>query len=256
MNILLCISYDGTEYHGFQSQSDCITVQDTIEKALHKVYDVPIRIIGSGRTDSGVHAEKSYANFYVTHNHIPAEKISVVLNSYLPDDIVVLYSKEVEETFHARYSAIQRCYYYQFYRGRQVPAIYRLYALGVDAALDFHAMEDEAQGLLGTHDFRSFTVHADTQQNTVRTIYNIHMSYSHDTNIIRLYISANAFLWKMIRSIVGTLLQNAYYRKLSKSIEYVVKDILQARDNSLCATVVAAKGLCLCEVEYATLKKE
>ena len=252
MNILLCISYDGTYYHGFQSQLGDVTVQGTIEVALQKIYDIPIRIIGAGRTDAGVHAERSYVNFHITHSHIPTEKIAVVLNSYLADDIVVLYSKEVAESFHSRYSAIKRCYYYQFYRGRQVPATYRLYTLGIDPMLDFDAMEEEAKSLVGTHDFSSFTVHADTQKSTIRTIHNIHIYYYHDTNIVRLYISANAFLWKMIRSIIGTLLQNAYYRKLCKPIDYYVKDILHAKDNSLCATIVAAKGLFLCDVEYAS----
>ncbi|XP_060085415.1 tRNA pseudouridine synthase A-like, partial [Ylistrum balloti] len=101
MNILLCISYEGTPYHGFQVQSAVPTVQETIEQALKNIYAKRIHITGAARTDSGVHAERSYVNFFVDETKIPPRKLAYVLNTILPSTVLVLYSKQVPDGFHA-----------------------------------------------------------------------------------------------------------------------------------------------------------
>lgn len=249
MNILLCISYDGTNYFGFQRQKKAASIQLEIEKALEKIYNRAVAVTGGARTDAGVHAEKTFVNFHIEKTSIPAEKLGYVLNSKLPDDIAVLYSQQVDEKFHARYSAIARTYYYQFYKGSVIPSVYRLYSLAVDSNLDFNMINKELQELQGCNDFSSFTVRHKEQGTMIRTLFDIYMKNINE-KIMRIYIRGNAFLWKMIRCIIGTLLKRAIDRKLSKPILHSIKEILEARDNRLTGSIAEARGLCLCNIEY------
>ncbi len=248
MNVLLCLSYDGTQYHGFQTQKSKKTIQDVLEQGLSSVYGKSMRVITAARTDSGVHAERSFVNFFVDTEHIPPQKVSFALNAKLPRDISVLYSCRVPDSFHARRSAKSRTYYYQFHKGRIVPPVHRTFTVPIDADLDFDLMEKEGKELLGIHDFTSFTVHPEEQGPLIRNMMAFHKEEKGSS--LRFYVQANAFLWKMIRTIIGTLARRALERKLSQVIKSSMRTILEARDRSFASDTADARGLCLYNIEY------
>lgn len=238
-NIVLGISYDGTDFAGFQRQKGLPTIQGEVEDKLRAVLGEPIKIKGASRTDAGVHAREQVINF-LTFSPIPRERFTFILNNRLPSTIKVLWSKEADVSFHARFSAISRKYkYFVVNREKVYPFIAR-FALVYPGQLNTQLMEEAGKALEGIHDFSAFTSET---KNTVRHLLNLDIRKKGD--IIIFSLEANAFLKGMVRSIVGMLLQIGK-GKLPTSI---VREALEGRANASNLTV-APQGLFLWKVKY------
>lgn len=202
-NIRMTVSYDGTDFHGWQRQQNALTVQEVLEDTLAMVTKTPTAVIGAGRTDAGVHARRYTCNFH-TDCTIPAEKIPFALNALLPDSIAVLNAWEAPEDFHARFSAIGKHYRYRILNTRHPDPFERNYSFFYPQELDLEKMQAAARDLLGTHDFSAFCSAGATTKTSVRTIYRA--TVQKDGDLITLDLYGNGFLYNMVRIIAGTLI--------------------------------------------------
>ena len=171
MRIVLKIEYDGTDYCGWQVQPNGVTVQGVIEEAIKKLTGEKVSVIGSGRTDSGVHAAGQIAHFDITSEKIPPEKYACALNAFLPRDIKITESGEAEDGFHARFSAKRKTYRYSLYVSEYIRPLKDRYAVNVPFALDENKMNEACRYLAGRHDFRCFLAADSSVKDTVRVIY-------------------------------------------------------------------------------------
>lgn len=244
-NIKLTVQYDGTNYQGWQKQKDreVETIQETLEKAISLLTKEEIKVQGSSRTDSGVHAKGFIANFK-TETNIPASKYREAINAKLPDDIVIIESEEVEEGFNARYDAKGKTYSYTIINRDIHPVIGRQYMYHVKKPLDVEAMREACEHFIGTKDFISFRSSGSSTKTTIRTIKDLHIEK--DDDIIKIYVTGDGFLYNMVRIIVGTLIMVG--RNSIKPEE--VKDIIEAKDRTKAGSCVPAQGLTLEKVFY------
>ena len=241
--VKLIISYDGTNYCGWQVQINGITVEEVINRELSRMLGEDIAVIGASRTDSGVHALGNVAVFD-TFSKIPPEKMCFALNQRLPDDIRIQDSCEVPLDFHPRYCDSTKTYEYKILNRRFDNPVMRLYIHFVYMPLDYEKMQEAAKYLVGEHDFKSFCSARTQVTDTVRTIYSLDVSKEDD--IIKIRISGNGFLYNMVRIIVGTLI------KVGLKVyppEYV-KEILEACDRNVAGPKAPAKGLTLIGIVY------
>ena len=193
-NIRLTVSYDGTDYHGFQSQPGTDrTIQGQLEKAIHKLTGEAHRVIGSGRTDAGVHARGQVVNVH-TSSPIPISRWAIALNSVLPDDIVITQADEVSAQFHARKSARSKTYRYTINNNRFPDVLARRTQYHVPVALMQEPMERALECLIGEHDFTSFCSVKSTQISHVRTIYDAKL-VTEEEGLYHIYITGNGFLY-------------------------------------------------------------
>lgn len=249
-NILLCISYDGTNFHGYQRQNHERTVQKELECAIFAMLHSRVITYSSGRTDAGVHADRQYVNFNLVHCRIPPQRISFALNTHLPKDIRVYWSKEISSDFHARYSAVKRSYYYQIYEGAVVPPCLRKYCMGIKSGINWKLVKNDITQFLGTHDFSSFSLYNPQIKNCIRTVFQVEI-VQEGKSYKRIYIEANGFLWKMVRTIIGTCLERAVRRLYSSEYkELSIAEIIKRTDRSIVGTVAPSRGLFLYDVQY------
>ena len=242
--IKLLIAYDGARYHGWQLQPRAITVQGALEACLTRITNGPVRLHAASRTDAGVHALGQVAHFD-TASGIAMASLVRGLNSLLPDDIVVRRAVEAPADFHARYDAARKTYVYQLYN-HAVPSLLRApYAWHVPQRLDVPAMQAAAQFLTGRHDFSAFrgTSRNDARQ-PVRRLYRL--ALRHRSPRLVFVLSADGFLYRMARNIVGTLV--AVGRGTMPAD--VVGDMLRARRRQLAGATAPAHGLFLVHVSY------
>lgn len=202
-NIKLTIEYDGTNYVGWQRQENGVSIQEEIEKAIAKLSGEDVTLIGSGRTDSGVHAIGQVANFK-TNSTIPPSRFKFALNNNLPADIIVLKSERVPMDFHSRYDSIGKRYKYLVYNDKTPTALYRNLAYHVSYTLNYDEMMRAIELFKGTHDFTSFMVARNDVETAIRTITDA--SLCRKGNWISFYIEGDGFLYNMVRIIVGTLI--------------------------------------------------
>lgn len=201
MRIKLTVEYDGTSFCGWQVQPNGRSVQGEIETAVYKLTGKTVRVTGSGRTDSGVHAVGQVAHFD-TESAIPPEKFALALNTFLPSDVSVLSSSLACEDFHARYSAKKKTYVYSFYVSDVVRPTLERFATRVDG-FDIKKAKEMADVIVGEHDFKCFCK-ADTDVlTTVRTVYSIDFYKNGDR--IDMEITGNGFLYNMVRMIAGAI---------------------------------------------------
>ena len=177
--IRLWVSYDGTNYHGWQIQNNGITIESELNKALSDLYQQEIKVIGASRTDAGVHALGNVA-VYDVDSPIPANKVCYALNARLPEDIRVTKSEEVPADWHPRKCESRKTYEYRIYLGEILPPVKRLYCHHVYRALDIEAMRRAAAYLIGEHDFKSFCQENAQVETTVRTIYSLQVFTNED----------------------------------------------------------------------------
>jgi len=220
-NIKLTIEYDGTAYAGWQTQKNSKTVQQTIEDALRKLFKERIKIIGSGRTDAGVHALGQVANFSIKHA-ISTDNLQKALNSNLPKDIVVTSIKETGKNFHSRFDVKAKVYRYTILNRAYPSALLKDRVYFYPHKLDINLMKKMAKSLLGRHDFKRFCNSASITKDTVRTIKRIDIKRTKD-GLVYIDIEADGFLYNMVRRIVGSLVNGS---------------------------TAPARGLCLIEVKY------
>ena len=241
--VRLIISYDGTNYCGWQVQLNGITVEEVLNKALSELLGEEISVIGASRTDSGVHAMGNVAVFD-TDTRIPAEKISFALNQRLPNDIRIQKSEEVAADWHPRYCDSTKTYEYKILNRRFPDPLQRFYTHFVYMPLDVEKMKAAAAYIVGEHDFASFCSSGSQVESTVRTVYSLDVSKEND--VISIRISGNGFLYNMVRIIVGTLMKVG----LGVYPPEHVKEIIDAKDRYQAGPKAPACGLTLVGIEY------
>ena len=170
MRVRLVVAYDGTNYHGWQIQNNAVSVEEVLQNALRELLREPVELIGASRTDAGVHAQGNVAVFD-TDTRIPADKIAIAVNQRLPEDIRVMRSEQVEETFHPRYAVSEKTYEYRISNVPIQLPTERLYSYFVYLPLDVEKMQKAAQLFIGEHNFAGFCSAKSQVQTTVRTIY-------------------------------------------------------------------------------------
>ncbi|MBR1536699.1 MAG: tRNA pseudouridine(38-40) synthase TruA [Treponema sp.] len=251
-NILLTVSYDGTDFCGWQRQDKSDkgkpvrTVQGEIEKALEKIHKTHINLTGSGRTDSGVHAFRQAANFFSTIDSIPVEKYIPAINAFLPPDIRIIESKEVREEFSSRFSATSRTYRYFIHTALPFASEMR-YVWPIYHKPKLEILNEMASHLRGELDCATFAAAGDASLSTFRYIDDAHFFVNEkNPDIIVFEITANAFLWKMVRSLVGTLI---FFEKSEKSGDYF-KEVLDSCDRKKAGPTAPPQGLFLYNVSF------
>ena len=255
MRVLGVCSYKGTNYYGWQKQVGFVSVQSTIEEVLSKVYDSPINITGSGRTDAGVHAEGAVAVFD-TSSRIPGDKFSYALNQSLPGDIIIRRSQEVAPDFHPRKTECKKTYRYTIWHDEfPMPTVCR-YAHWVHYPLEPEAMKEAAGYFTGQHDFAAFCSAAADVESTVRKIYEMKIDVSGPKRCdeggrkyhgrIDIYVTGNGFLYNMVRIIAGTLIEVGEGRIAPED----VPGIISSCDRTRAGDTAPAKGLTLVGYEY------
>lgn len=243
-NIKMTISYDGSRYKGFQRLKDSdMTIQGKIEAVISKMTGEDIEIIGSGRTDMGVHACNQVANFK-TESNMSTKKMQTYLYEYLPEDIVVHKLEEVEDRFHSRYNATSKVYLYKIYNAEVHDPFLRKYTNHIPKKLDLDLMKEASKYLIGEHDFTSFASSKSKKKSNVRTIKSIDIVEKN--NLIEIYVEGDGFLYNMVRIIVGALTDVGSKRKSPEDI----KSMLEEKDRSKASDTAPAKGLYLFKVIY------
>lgn len=241
--IKLIVAYDGTNYCGWQTQINGITVEEVLNKTLSGLLKEDIRVIGASRTDSGVHALGNVAVFD-TESKIPGDKFSFALNQRLPEDIRIQESCQVEDDFHPRFCDTIKTYEYKILNRKFALPTERLYSAFVYYPLDVEKMQMAAAYLVGEHDFKSFCSSGSQVESTVRTITDI--SVEKHGEMISIRVSGNGFLYNMVRIIVGTLMKIGLGVWQPERME----EILNACDRNSAGPKAEARGLTLVEIRY------
>lgn len=242
-NIALRLMYDGSNYHGWQVQKTEKTVAGTLEKALSAVCGHPVKVVGCGRTDAGVHALCYCANFK-TSSRIPAERLPLAVNPLLPDDISVTGALDAPENFNAILSCVKKEYTYRIYHSRIRDPFYCNRAYFYSMPLDLEKMRSAAAQFVGTHDFASVRSVGTETRTTVRTVYSFTVEENAPT--IDLRVCADGFLYNMVRAMAGTLL----YVSEGKIDAHEIPSLLEKRDRRLAGPTVPPQGLYLTRVWY------
>lgn len=242
-NIKLEIEYDGKDYQGWQKQPNKLNIQGEIERAIQNITGEEVDLIGSGRTDAGVHAFGQVANFKI-NSEFPIEKMAVAINSQLKQSIRIKKAEEVSEDFHSRYHCHQKTYSYIIDNSEQGTAIYRGLTYHVAQPLDIDAMQKAANYLVGEHDFSSFKSSGTSSKSSVRTIYKAQILKEQDRVVIML--TGSGFLYNMVRIISGTLVEIG----LGNMKPEEMLTILEAKDRQKAGKTLPAHGLFLMSVDY------
>ncbi|MBF0378149.1 MAG: tRNA pseudouridine(38-40) synthase TruA [Desulfamplus sp.] len=275
-NFKIIVEYDGTHFDGWQVQKSGITVQGELEKALSMILNQPIKVIGSGRTDAGVHAIGQVANFHATVDNAKLDIISKNIlkgvNSIIKTPIAIRSCNTVDHDFHARYSATSKEYHYHILNSYLPSALGRDYVWHVKQNLDLDKINSCCDMLIGEHDFKSFEASGSPRVHTIRTIYSANMEYLNIKNLktdslinsipkialsgedadssfkqnILFKIVGSGFLRFMVRNIVGTLVMVG----LSKITPEDFRKILNSKNRTLAGATAPARGLFLMRVNY------
>jgi len=242
-NIRLTLAFDGTDYHGWQIQSDSPTVQGSVSDAVARITGENVTLTGSGRTDAGTHARGLVANF-LTGSRIEPGQFVRALNSILPRDIRVLSARQVPVGFHARKSAISKVYRYQIYRGPVLPPHLMREHFHYPLPIDIPAMVRAARMFLGEHDFASFAKTNPAVTSTIRHIYRCELKKSGHRLLFT--VEGNGFLHHMVRNMAGTLLEVG--RGAISLTDF--QDLFFKRNRTLAGFTAPAHGLVLLKVKY------
>jgi tRNA pseudouridine38-40 synthase len=240
---LLIIEYEGTAYHGWQMQTNAITIQEVLEKALSRILNAKTTVLSSGRTDAGVHSEGMPAHF-VTASRMEKCQLQLALNSLLPHDISIKEVREVPMTFNARGSVKYKLYRYVVLNRDYPSALNFRRSWFIPHDLDVVAMQRAAEYLLGEHDFTSFRAGNCNAKSPIRTMNRVEIIQRND--FLNFEFEGKGFLKHMVRNFVGTLV---YVGKNKISADQV-KIILEARDRKAAGPTAPSHGLCLIKVEY------
>ncbi|MFA6412777.1 MAG: tRNA pseudouridine(38-40) synthase TruA [Syntrophales bacterium] len=246
-NLKMVIEYDGSGYHGWQRQKDGLSIQQVLEEKIAVITGENLNVIGSGRTDAGVHALAQVAHFK-TACGIPVNNLWKGINSLLPADIVLKSLEEADEEFHARIDAKGKIYLYQLFNSPTRTVLYRHYAWIIHCPLDIDLMGQAAVSLIGRHDFTSFSsVHTDviSFEREIKRIEIVN-SLSVEHPLIKIFVEADGFLRYMVRTIIGTLVEVGRGKRPPEDVAAVLK----GRDRKLAGMTAPPQGLFLKEVLY------
>jgi pseudouridylate synthase I len=243
-NYKMQITYDGSNYHGWQKQENTKqTIQGILEKKLQEIFKQKLEIQGSGRTDAGTHANQQVANFHIQNEFVRDEFLKTI-NTILPDDIKVNEITKVDDKFHSRLSVVSKEYIYYIDLGEKADVFTRKYKYHYPHKIDCSKMEEAKKHFLGTHDFRSFTSDKRKEKSCIRTIYDIQIE--RERNQISVRIHGNGFLYNMVRIIVGTLLEVG-----RGSVEVSeIENIMEAKERINAGQTLPSNGLFLNKVFY------
>jgi len=242
-NIKVVIEYDGTEYQGFQYQPEVPTIQGELERVLTGLVKEPVTVYGAGRTDTGVHAAGQVINFR-SNCTIPIDRLCIAMNSRLPEDISAVCAEDVDDSFHARYSAVRRVYRYDILNTELRSSLLCRYKWHVSRMLDEALMHDALQVLVGMHDFRGFSRGVHETRTTVRTVD--YALAGRVGDVVSVEVAASGFLRSMVRVIVGVLVEiGAGLRPSDDMVE-----ILNSAQTGLAKATAPPQGLCLVRVDY------
>ena len=245
MRYKLTISYDGSDFYGFQRQRGLISVQQCLEEALSTKLNAPVTTVCARRTDAGVHALGQVVHF--DSNQILPADFGFRLNPLLPESIAVLSCKQVPDAFHARFSAKKKTYRYDIYLSKIHAPLKRRYAHICVYDLNVENMKKACACLAGEHDFRSFALAESVRgKSTVRTIYDVHIEEGEGGKLLSLFVTGNGFLHNMVRAIAGTLIDVGRGRFSPEDMQ----SILESRDRRRAGKTVEGCGLFLVSVEY------
>ncbi|MFV0389037.1 MAG: tRNA pseudouridine(38-40) synthase TruA [Pyrinomonadaceae bacterium] len=249
MNYKLVIQYDGTDFHGWQVQNNQRTVQGELERVLSLIEGTNVNVSGSGRTDAGVHAEGQVANVKLLREFRP-QKLRAAINGNLRGDLRIIEAIEVEDDFHARFSARGKTYLYRIVNSPVISPFWARYAHHEMRPLDVSRMNENARLFLGEHDWTAFSNAQSDSDNKVRTISSFEVTSVWDTRsrsaIVEFRITGNGFLRYMVRSMVGTLLEVGRCEREGDSIQ----EAIISRNRDMAGVTAPANGLTLLEVQY------
>ena len=243
--LALWVAFDGTDFHGWQKQPGMRTVQGVLEESLQRALRHPVDLVGSGRTDAGVHA-LAHVNSFATTSDFPLDRLQASLQSRLPIDLSIIAVREVRFDFHATQSAVSKLYRYRIHasQSRPLESFSQRYTYHCWVPLDIEAMQQGAAHFVGQHDFTSLAATGTVRESMVRTIFRCEVHRYLDE--IHVDVEGDGFLWKQVRTMVGTLLQIGRGRWRPED----VREIIAARDRSRAGPTMPAHGLCLQWVRY------
>jgi tRNA pseudouridine38-40 synthase len=252
--IKLELSYDGTNYKGWQRQANVPSIQETLETRLGKILGEQVCVTGSGRTDAGVHALKQVAAFS-TESRLDIAVFPRALNGHLPQDIRILHAEEVPLRFHPIADAVAKRYRYLIDNNRPLFPMTRNYCWVYQKPLDLPTMQQAAQLLLGEQDFACFQTQGSPRNTTVRTISDVLVERIHDPNgfyppFIRIEVEANGFLYNMMRTIAGTLVLLGVEGQRGQGNPERIKEIIASQNRATAGATAPPQGLYLINVVY------
>ena len=243
MRYALKVSYDGTEFAGWQRQKNAPSVQECLETAIKESLGIETKVTGSGRTDAGVHAKGQVAHFETPFTNIPADRFYRALNIQLPPDVRVIKSEQVDDSFNACNGAKRKTYCYNLYVAEVENPLLEPFNLKLEKMPDLTKIQNAIPLLIGEHDFKCMCASGSSVKSTVRTIYDIKIKTNQ--NQIAFYVTGNGFLYNMVRILVSTLLDIGYKKITNSDLEQMLITGKRSRSKTL-----LAKGLCLESVEY------
>jgi len=239
----ICVEYDGTDYSGWQIQLVHNSIQSELASAISKVADENVMPIGSGRTDAGVHAKGQIAHFDSSSNRSEFQWLSGI-NSELPKSISVKWIKSVDTSFHAKNSAMARCYSYTIYNSSTRSSLHHRYSWHVMQKINIDALKESLICLVGEHDFSSFRASGCQSKSPFREMFEV--SVAENRNMISIKLEANAFLYHMVRNIVGTAIEIG----VGKYDPSWMRNLLELRDRKLAGPTAPPQGLCLESIKF------
>lgn len=243
-NFKMTVEYDGSGYCGWQRQDNGMSIQQVLEESIEKITGQKVSVIGSGRTDAGVHAYNQVGSFKCS-TKLPVNKIFMGVNSTLPPDIVVKNLEEMPDNFHALRDVKSKIYVYKIYNQKIRPALGRKYFWHVRYSLDVLQMKKAAKYLLGTHDFSCFCATGSDVKDRVRTVVNIEIKTLTD-GLIEITVESYGFLKYMVRNIIGTLVEVGRGKREPQEM----KLIIESKNRNIAGATAPAYGLFLKEVKY------
>lgn len=248
MRYVLKVAYDGTNYAGWQCQKNAISVQETLENALLTALKTDVRITASGRTDAGVHAAGQVCHFDSDEITVPAEKLPDCLNRFLPSDVRIVEGWSADETFDSNRSAKRKTYCYSLYVSKREMPLKERFSVRIEDALSLEILQETAKLFEGEHDFKAFCASGSSVKTTVRTVYKVCVeeSESFGCRDLKIYVTGNGFLYNMVRTMVGELLDLSSGRRTKESLLIAY----ETGQRELLGKTMPAKGLTLMQVEY------
>ena len=248
MRYVLKIAYDGTVYAGWQRQKNALSVQECLENAMQTALGVSVHITGSGRTDAGVHAAGQVCHFDLENVSVPPEKMPDCLNRFLPADIRAVEGWCAGEGFDSNRSAKRKTYCYSLYVSEREMPLKERFAVRIDNAPTLEELQAAARLLEGEHDYKAFCASGSAVKTTVRTVYEVRVEerQSLGSRDIKLYVTGNGFLYNMVRTMAGELLDLAAGKRTAESLQKAY----ETGERTLLGKTMPAKGLTLMQVEY------
>ena len=247
MRFVLVIAYDGTAYAGWQCQKNAQSVQEILENAIESALGKRVRVTASGRTDAGVHALGQTCHFDGDFS-VPPEKMPDCLNRFLPADIRVLKGYEADKSFDCNRSAKRKTYRYSLYASPWEVPLKSRYAVRVDSLPNIELLKENAKLFEGEHDFKAFCASGSAVKTTVRTVYEVRVEQTESEGVkgVDVFVTGNGFLYNMVRTMVGELLELSAGKRTRESLELAY----QTGQRQLLGKTMPAKGLTLVSVEY------